>query len=257
MNNSTSGSLDAPPQRRRVLLLAGFAAIAPLSIDLFLPGVPALRAELNVSPEPTAATLSLFFIGLAVGQLVAGPLLLAGHSMGGRVALEAFRLAPARIRGLALLDTGYQPLPAGEPGLLERDGRLRLLDLARREGMRAMAHEWLRRMVHPRRLDDAPLIEAISAMFARRTPEHLEAQVRALLQRPDAGPLLNEIRCPTLLLCGEQDLQAPPSQHRAMHERIVGSSLLVLPECGHMAPMENPPAVADALRRWLGQAMAA
>src|SRR5882672_6018556 len=41
---------------------------------------------------------------------------LGGHSMGGRVALEVMRRAPERVERLALLDTGFQPLAAGEAG---------------------------------------------------------------------------------------------------------------------------------------------
>jgi len=72
--NSAKSKPVGMPQRRHVLLLAAFAAMAPLSIDLFLPGVPIMRAELQASPRLTAATLSVFFIGLAFGQLVSGPL---------------------------------------------------------------------------------------------------------------------------------------------------------------------------------------
>jgi pimeloyl-ACP methyl ester carboxylesterase len=185
-----------------------------------------------------------------------GPLLLAGHSMGGRVALEATRLSPARIVGLALLDTGVNPLPAGEAGLRERDERLRLLDIARQQGMRAMARDWVQRMVHPSRLNDHHLVGTIVEMLARRSPEHLEAQTQALLNRPDANCVLQEVQCPAVVMCGAQDLQAPPAQHHAMHERIAGSRLEVLAECGHMAPMEQPAEVSRVLLEWVDSATA-
>ena len=63
---------------------------------------------------------------------------LAGHSMGGRVALEVMRLAPQRVERLALLDTGIDPLAAGEAGASERKQRMALLAIAREKGMRAM-----------------------------------------------------------------------------------------------------------------------
>src|SRR5215510_11486659 len=56
----------------------------------------------------------------------------AGHSMGGRVALEVLRRAPERVAAIALLDTGVQPLAAGEAGQREAAGRHELLDIARR-----------------------------------------------------------------------------------------------------------------------------
>ncbi|MEO6184868.1 MAG: alpha/beta fold hydrolase, partial [Steroidobacteraceae bacterium] len=77
---------------------------------------------------------------------------LAGHSMGGRVALEVVARAPERVSRLALLDTGYEALVPGEAGERERAGRYRLLDIARRDGMLVMAKDWARGMVHPARL---------------------------------------------------------------------------------------------------------
>ena len=72
-----------------------------------------------------------------------------------------------------------------------------------------MAREWAVGMVHPSR-HGTPLFEAIVAMLARKTPEHYAAQIEALLNRPDAEPLLATIRCPTLLLCGRDDAWSPP-----------------------------------------------
>jgi pimeloyl-ACP methyl ester carboxylesterase len=142
-----------------------------------------------------------------------GRFALAGHSMGGRIAFEVMRLAPERVDRLALLDTGCHPLAAGAAGEAERAGRLRLLALARREGMRAMAAEWARGMVHPSRIG-GPAFDAVLDMFERRTPAVFEAQIQALLARPDAAPQLAAIRCPTLLLTGEQDAWSPPAAHR-------------------------------------------
>ncbi|MFN7196434.1 MAG: alpha/beta fold hydrolase, partial [Hylemonella sp.] len=59
-----------------------------------------------------------------------GPFCLAGHSMGGRVALEVLRLAPERVERLALLSTGTHPLAAGEAGEKEKAGRMALLKIA-------------------------------------------------------------------------------------------------------------------------------
>ena len=77
---------------------------------------------------------------------------LVGHSMGGRVALEMLRLAPQRVLRLALLDTGSRRRVAGTVGDDEARGRYALLALARTEGVRAMASQWVQGMVHPARL---------------------------------------------------------------------------------------------------------
>lgn len=176
----------------------------------------------------------------------------AGHSMGGRVALEMMRLAPHRIARLALLDTGYQPLPAGEAGDRERAGRMALIALARQQGMRAMGQAWAPGMVLEERVG-TPLFERILDMIERSTPARFEAQIGALLARPDAEPLLAQITCPTTVICGRADGWSPLARHEAMQAAIQGATLSVIERSGHMATMEQPDAVSAALAGWLAQ----
>ena len=82
--------------------------------------------------------------------------------------------------------------------------------------MRAMARAWVQPMVHPERLADAALIEAILDMFARRTPQQFAGQIEALLARPDATDVLRAVTCPALVLCGRDDAWATPQQHEEM-----------------------------------------
>jgi pimeloyl-ACP methyl ester carboxylesterase len=175
---------------------------------------------------------------------------LAGHSMGGRVALEVVRQAPERVERLALLDTGFQSLAAGEAGEKERAGRYQLLELARTEGMRAMGQQWARGMVHPKHLD-TPVFEAILQMISRQTPDMFASQIQALLGRPDATTLLPHIRCPTLLLCGRDDLWSPLARHEVMQRAIPGAHLTAIEMSGHMTTLEQPQAVSRALALWL------
>jgi len=97
--------------------------------------------------------------------------LLAGHSMGARVVLEVVRLAPERVSGVALLDTGYLPKASGSAGEEEVRKRQRLLQIANHDGVRVMARDWVQGMVHPDRLIDHELIERILAMFERKDAE--------------------------------------------------------------------------------------
>ena len=175
---------------------------------------------------------------------------LAGHSMGGRVALEVMRLAPQRVEGLALLSTGTHPLAAGEAGEKETAGRMALLKLAREQGMRTMAQEWARGMVHPQRLG-TPLFEQVLDMFERGSAAQYAAQIHALLNRPDAAPLLPTIACPTLVLTGREDSWSGPAQHQAMAAAIAGAQLVIVEHCGHMCTLEQPQAVSAALTDWL------
>jgi pimeloyl-ACP methyl ester carboxylesterase len=180
---------------------------------------------------------------------------LAGHSMGGRVALEIVRRAPERVSRLALLDTGYQARDAGERGEQEARQRRRLVELARKFGMRAMGAAWVRGMVHSARVGDSALIGRILAMIERHTPEEYSAQIHALLERPDASDVLPQIRCPTLVACGREDAWSPLARHEVMAALIPNSRLVVFEPCGHMSTMEQPAQVTEALRNWLREAV--
>jgi pimeloyl-ACP methyl ester carboxylesterase len=192
---------------------------------------------------------------MAAAILAAAPatFALVGHSMGGRVALEVMRTAPDRVTHLALLDTGFEPIAAGDAGQLEKEKRHELLEIARAQGMHAMAVAWARGMVHQDRLADTAFMQRIYAMIARKTPEHFAAQIRALLNRPDACDVLGKIRCPTLVLCGLQDTWSPFSRHEAMNRRIATSELIGVDQCGHMSPMEQPQLVTSAVHKLLAR----
>jgi pimeloyl-ACP methyl ester carboxylesterase len=93
----------------------------------------------------------------------------------------------------------------------------------------------------------------LTAMVERSTPDEYAGQINALLNRPDALPVLPMIEVPTLLLSGSEDTWSPVSQHETMRRRIPHATLFEIHGAGHMAPIERPEAVAVALREWLSQ----
>jgi len=171
---------------------------------------------------------------------------LAGHSMGGRVALEVWRQAPERVTALALLNTGVHPTRESE-----YDSRGLLVRLARRQGMAALADEWLPPMMGAPPDRVAEVMPALKAMVRRFTAESFAGQINALLQRPDARQVLPSITVPTLLLSGTNDTWSSLSQHADMQRSVPGSTLVEIAGAGHMSPIERPDAVARALKGWL------
>lgn len=171
---------------------------------------------------------------------------LAGHSMGGRVALEMIRMAPDRIERLALLDTGVHPV---EPG--EKEKRMALLDIGRQQGMEALVDIWLPPMVHPDRQSDDALMAPLRHMCVTAGLQQFEDQITALLGRSDQRPVLSGINCPTLVAVGSDDAWSPVSQHRQIAAEIQDAELVIFEGAGHMAPAESPEEVTKALHRWL------
>lgn len=182
---------------------------------------------------------------------VEGRFSVAGHSMGGRIALELYRLAPERIERLCLLSSGHQPRPDGPAGDKEDAIRLELLDTARRQGMRAMADTWIPRLVAREYLEDASRVEYLRGMIEQHTPQHLEAQISAGQVRPDHTPLLPGIRCPALLIAGAADAVRPAKVLEQAAETIPDARLHVVPDCGHMPMMEEPELISSLLCGWL------
>ena len=108
-----------------------------------------------------------------------GPIVVIGHSMGARAALEMVRLAPERIVRLALLDTGVHPRRDGEEAT-----RQVLVDLAFDDGMAALADRWLPPMVHEARVGDTALMAPLKAMVMRATPEQHRRQISRSARSP-------------------------------------------------------------------------
>jgi pimeloyl-ACP methyl ester carboxylesterase len=172
---------------------------------------------------------------------------LAGLSMGGYVAMEIMRQAPERVTRLALLDTRAR-LDTPE----DREWRLQMMRLAQSErGFAPITTRMLPMLVHPSRAGDSVLVEAIRGM-AERTgiPAYLRQQ-RAIMSRVDFRPGLSQIRCPTLVVCGREDILTPLPLHAEMEGLIMGARLSILEQCGHMSTMERPNEVNTEMRLWL------
>lgn len=175
-----------------------------------------------------------------------GPLAVIGHSMGGRVALEVVARAAERVVRLGLLDTG-----AGGASETEGAGRMRLVDVARREGMGAVAREWLPPMLASANRNNAGLVAGITEMLERCTPDHFALQQQALMARPDRTVLLPSITCPALVATGREDAWASPAQHQAMADALPRGTMRVVEGSGHMLPVEAPEALTALLVEWL------
>jgi pimeloyl-ACP methyl ester carboxylesterase len=117
--------------------------------------------------------------------------------------------------------------------------------------MAALAAEWLPPMMGPARPADDALMRRLTAMVERSTAEQFAAQIHALLHRPEAATVLAQVRVPLLLLSADQDRWSPVEQHEAMRRLCPAAELRIVRDAGHMAPVEQPGPVADALKGWI------
>jgi pimeloyl-ACP methyl ester carboxylesterase len=171
---------------------------------------------------------------------------LAGLSMGGYAAFELMRQAPERVTRLALLDTSARPDTPEQT----RDRRS-LINMCEKGEFKGVTPRLLPRWIHPSRINDKALTETVMSMTARVGRDAFIREQTAIMGRPDSRPGLSRIHCPTLVLCGHEDLATPVEVHREMATDIPNARLVVVPECGHLSPLERPEAVNAALRTWL------
>ncbi|MEL7298592.1 MAG: alpha/beta fold hydrolase, partial [Pseudomonadota bacterium] len=164
-------------------------------------------------------------------------------SMGGIVAFEMWRQAPARISHLALLDT----TPFADPPDRQAK-RLSQIAKASAGGLRELAAESLKPMyLSEAHREDEALLDEILDMAMALGPDVFESQSLALRNRPDSVPTLRSISVPTAIICGAEDQLCTPDTHRLMADAIPGATLHILSDCGHMATMEQPAKVSAIL----------
>ncbi len=171
---------------------------------------------------------------------------LAGFSMGGYVAFEIMRRASQRVERLALIDT--QATPDAAEATARRHGLMEQTKIGRFHGVQPSL---LPMILHRSHIDDKAIVQPILDMALEVGAEGFVNETRATIARPDSRPLLVDIEVPTVVIVGRQDLTTPLVRSQEMAADISNSRLVVLEECGHMAPLEKPAEVTAALRKWL------
>jgi pimeloyl-ACP methyl ester carboxylesterase len=167
--------------------------------------------------------------------------------MGGYIALEIMRQAPGRVLKLALINTQARP---DTPEATER--RRGLMERAKRGELRAAREEMFPELVHPSRRDDVAIRRLVHEQGDDVGVEGYLRQQIAIIARVDSRPTLATIKCPTLVLTGDQDNTIPNAFSKEMAEGIAGAKLVVLDNCGHLPQPEQPEATTRALGEWLG-----
>jgi pimeloyl-ACP methyl ester carboxylesterase len=171
---------------------------------------------------------------------------LAGHSMGGYIAFEIMRQAPDRVAKLALLNTSARP---DTPEITQR--RRGQMARAQAGEFHAIIDELFPGFVHPSRRDNAELRQLIHDMGDDIGVEAFVRQQTAVIGRPDSRPILAWIKCPTLVLSGDEDNTVPNSLSVEIARGIPGAKLTILTACGHLSQVEQTEATAAALVDWL------
>lgn len=224
--------------RDQVRGLKGWRRIAPDLRGLGESDAP----DLGYSMATYAADLSALLDALGVRQVV-----LCGLSMGGYVAFEFLRAHRDRVSALVLFSTRAES-DSGEA----RKARDHAAAQAREHGAGAIAESMLPRLLAPGSYQNEALVAEISSMMATAPVPGIVGALSAMRERLDSTSLLPSLAgLPTLVVAGESDLLIPLSDTARMHDAIHGSALRVIPNAGHLAPMEQPSLTTQVLQGFL------
>lgn len=191
----------------------------------------------STAPLPESIEGHVERLGEWMSQLGLGPAILVGHSMGGAIALQAALLLPG-VGGLALVASGGRLRV--DPALLE--------GLSRGDRYHQTLRDLNRRWFAPQA--EASLIRRSEQQLLEAPQGLLAADLRAC-DRFDVLERLSEVSVPTLVVCGLLDQMIPEKYCRTLAYRIPRTHLEFVPEAGHMLMLEQPEAVAGAVRRFL------
>ncbi len=173
---------------------------------------------------------------------------LAGHGLGGVVALELVRRAPDRVSRLCLISTDAQAdtpqIAAAREDLIIGAQAGRLEEVMRHVvGSDTLAPG-------PQRI---PVLNDLLAMALDFGPEVFVTQMRALQRRADQQGTLRRIKAPSLILCGKHDRLTPERKHAFMADMIPNAVMHTIDAAGYLPTLEAPGQVIDLMQAWLDE----
>jgi pimeloyl-ACP methyl ester carboxylesterase len=175
----------------------------------------------------------------ALGAL---PCILGGLSMGGYIALAYAKKYPSDLRGLALINT-----KAAADSAEGKLGRQQMIELVRQSGTIAIVNQMFPKMMAAGSAQ-SPAAGKLRSIMEACPPLTIEHALGAMRDREDYMALLGMLAIPILIVAGEQDAIVPLEVARGMHSAAPGSRLAIIKGAGHMSPIEQPAAFAEAIK---------
>ena len=189
-----------------------------------------------VSMEQYAADLRALLDSINVKQAVIG-----GLSMGGYIALAFVAQYPDRVKGLILANT--RALPDSDEA---RQTRVANAARAREEGLNFLIESMAPKMLGTTAKPEAFI--AVRSMMAHQRSNGISSALLGMAARPDRTALLPFIKAPTLIITGSADVLIPAADSEAMHRAIGNSTLVTVPDAGHLSNLDKADAFNDAVR---------
>jgi 3-oxoadipate enol-lactonase len=160
-----------------------------------------------------------------------------GASLGGLVALWLAVRHPDRVRGAVFAGAAAR---FGTPEAWEERA-----DAVRRGGIEAVVDLVMHRFFSERfRREEARVVAGFAGVLRQQSPEGYVGTCQAL-RDADLRHEVSTIRAPSLVVVGDEDVAAPPSDAEALRAAIPGARLMVLEGAGHLCTVERPDVFED------------
>jgi 3-oxoadipate enol-lactonase len=182
---------------------------------------------------------------------VTRPAVICGLSMGGYVAQHIAVRHPERVAALVLVDT---KLEADTPEA--RAARIDLAAKVGRLGQRIVGEAMIPRLLAgsfaaDRKTERTAIEELLLRTILAQPVATIQAALHALADRPDMTEAMRRVTVPTLLIVGADDQITPPACLEAAEAIMPRARLLIVPEAGHMVPLEQPAVFNSAVLEFL------
>jgi 3-oxoadipate enol-lactonase len=172
---------------------------------------------------------------------------LIGLSMGGYVAFEFWDKFADRLQSLVLCDTR-----ASADTEAARKVRLDAAKLVLEVGTKVVTFPMIDKMLCQKIRDTKlDLVKEVLGMFEQTPPSTIAYAQSAMAARRDFTPKLSDMHIPTLAICGENDEMTPAGEMKSMIDKMPQATLSIIPDAGHLPPMENAQATVAAIRKFL------
>lgn len=251
-------SVNARQHRNALLLIHGFpfsSRVWDAQANALEANVVVVRPDLrgagqsDTTPGPYLMEMLAADVATVLDAAGIERVAIAGHSMGGYVAMAFLRMFSERIERLALIASR---LRADTPS--EAQKRLELADrLERERSIEPLVESMLPRLFGPLTEDIHPeTMERAADIVRNNDPLGAAAQLRGMALRSSSEDIAEDVDVPVLVVAGGRDHTLPLSEARDNARHFRNAEFVVCEDSGHLPMLEEPGHVTGALRSWLG-----
>jgi 3-oxoadipate enol-lactonase len=256
INNKISIYQSGEPQNKAILFIHGF----PYDHNMWQKQIEELESSyhcitydirgLGASPAGNGQfTMESFVddVEFIINEFKLDKPVLCGLSMGGYIAFRCMERMQDKFGGLIICDS--KPEADNNEAKLRRAKGIKTINM---EGVQKFVGDFVPGCFAQSSINNPkiPYNEVLNRSM-KYDPVGVKGCLLAMLSRTDTSSYLSQIKIPTLIICGENDKLTPPEVMKLTSDRITNSEFIIVPEAGHMTPIENPKFVNKAITKFL------